>query len=59
MVKVIAENPERFPAIRKDHSPRCAAPLSIQHFYRIVAGHVVVIACFHGKRNPNVWRSRK
>jgi hypothetical protein len=31
-------------------------PYSI--FYRIVSRQVVVIACFHGKRNPTVWRSR-
>jgi len=26
--------------------------------YRLVDGVVVVVACFHAKRDPRVWRSR-
>ena len=59
MVKAIAENPERFPAIRKDIRRAVLRRFPYSIFYRIVSGHVVVIACFHGKRNPKVWRSRK
>jgi plasmid stabilization system protein ParE len=59
MVKSIAENPERFPAIRKDIRRAVLRRFPYSIFYRIVSGHVVVIACFHGKRNPRVWRLRK
>jgi plasmid stabilization system protein ParE len=59
MVKVIAENPERFPAIRKDIRRAVLRRFPYSIFYRIVSGHVVVIACFHGKRKPSIWRSRK
>jgi plasmid stabilization system protein ParE len=59
MVKAIAENPERFPAIRKDIRRAVLSRFPYSIFYRIVSGHVVVIACFHGKRNPRVWRLRK
>jgi plasmid stabilization system protein ParE len=59
IVKVIAENPERFPAIRKDIRRAVLHRFPYSIFYRIVSGQIVVIACFHGKRNPTVWRSRK
>jgi len=59
MVKAIAEDPERFPAIRKDIRRAVLRRFPYSIFYRIVSGHVVVIACFHGKRNPRVWRLRK
>ena len=59
MVKAIAENPERFPAVRKDTRRAVLRRFPYSIFYRIISGHVVVIACFHGKRNPRVWRSRK
>ena len=26
--------------------------------YRLVEGQVVVVACFHARRNPRVWRTR-
>ncbi|PYS55032.1 MAG: hypothetical protein DMG13_05545 [Acidobacteria bacterium] len=50
MVKAIAEDPERFPAIRKDIRRAVLRRFPYSIFYRIVSGHVVVIACFHGKR---------
>ena len=27
-------------------------------FYRLIHDQVVVVACFHAKRSPGVWRSR-
>ncbi|HYR43957.1 MAG TPA: type II toxin-antitoxin system RelE/ParE family toxin [Terriglobia bacterium] len=59
VVKTIAENPERFPTIRKNIRRAVLHRFPYSILYRIVSGHVVVIACFHGKRNPRVWRSRK
>ena len=59
IVKEIAENPERFPIIRRDIRRAILRRFPYSILYRIVAGHVVVIACFHGKRNPKVWRSRR
>jgi plasmid stabilization system protein ParE len=59
MVNAIAENPERFSAVRNDLRRAVLRRFPYSIFYRIVSGRVVVIACFHGKRNPRVWRSRK
>jgi hypothetical protein len=55
----VTENPERFPIIRTDIRRALLHRFPYSILYRIVAGHVVVIACFHGKRNPKVWRSRR
>ena len=59
MVNAIAENAERFPTIRKDIRRALLRRFPYSIFYRVVSGHVVVIACFHGKRNPRVWRLRE
>ena len=59
MVKAIAENPEQFPSVRKDIRRAVLRRFPYSIFYRILSGHVVVIACFHGKRNPRLWRSRR
>jgi plasmid stabilization system protein ParE len=59
IVKEIAENPERFPVVRKDVRRAVLPRFPYSIFYRIVSAHIVVIACFHGKRNPKAWRSRR
>ena len=59
IVKAIAENPEQFPSVRKDIRRAVLRRFPYSIFYRILSGHVVVIACFHGKRNPRLWRSRR
>jgi plasmid stabilization system protein ParE len=28
-------------------------------FYRVIEGQVVVVACFHAKRHPRIWRGRR
>ena len=58
IVKMIAENPKRFPVIRRDVRRALLRRFPYGIFYRVVSGHMVVIACFHGKRNPKVWGSR-
>jgi toxin ParE1/3/4 len=58
IVKTIAENPERFPVIRRDARRALLRRFPYGIFYRVVSGQIVVIACFHGKRNPKVWGSR-
>ena len=58
-VSTIAENPERFAVIRKDVRRAVLRRFLYSILYRIVSGHIVVIACFHSKRNPKVWRRRE
>jgi toxin ParE1/3/4 len=59
LVNTIAENPERFPVVRKDVRRAVLRRFPYSIFYPIVSGNIVVIACFHGKRNPKVWRLRE
>ena len=59
LVRTIAENPERFKIIRKDVRRAVLRRFLYSILYRIVSGHIVVIACFHSKRNPKVWRRRE
>lgn len=52
------ETPQRFPVILQD--VRCIRvrrfPYSV--FFRIRADQLVVLAVFHVRRNPTVWRER-
>ena len=58
LLRVIAEDPERFPLVHKDVRRALLQRFPYGIFYRIVSSQIVVIACFHGKRNPKVWRLR-
>ena len=55
----IAEKPERFPIVRRDIRRAVLRRFPYSIFYRIVTKQVAITACFHGKRNPKVWRSRR
>ena len=54
----IADTPELHPKVFQD--ARCALvrrfPYSL--FYQVEAHQVVVLAVFHGKRDPKTWRAR-
>jgi hypothetical protein len=38
---------------------RCSGDSRTSLIYRVVEVDVFVLACFHGKRNPRSWRSRR
>ena len=59
LVRTIAENPERFTVIRKDVRRAVLRRFPYSIFYRVVSADIVVVACFHAKRNPKVWRTRE
>lgn len=59
LLRVIAKDPERFPLVYKDARRALLKRFPYSIFYRIVSSQIVVIACFHGKRNPKVWRLRR
>jgi plasmid stabilization system protein ParE len=57
-VEAIAENRLHLAVIYRNH-PRAGVrrfPYGI--FFEIQQYRIVVIACFHGKRNPKRWQSR-
>jgi toxin ParE1/3/4 len=53
-----ATHPERFPikhaGIRR--APVRRFPYSV--FYRVERDRIVVLAVFHGRRNPRIWQAR-
>jgi len=54
----ITDNPYQFPAVCQDvHRARLRKfPYSL--FFRIESSVLVVIACFHGSRDPQRWQQR-
>ncbi len=58
-VGVIAEHPQRFPVVHRDLRRALLRRFPYSILYRLVAGHIVVVACFHSKRRPTTWRARR
>lgn len=58
-ISLMAGNPERFPIMHRD--VRCVRarrfPYSV--FFRIESRRIVVLAVFHARRDPSVWKQRK
>ena len=57
-LEAIRSHPESSPVIHRDIRRRLLKRFPYGLFYRLVQGQVVVVACFHAKRDPRVWRSR-
>jgi toxin ParE1/3/4 len=55
----IAAHPESAPIVHRDVRRQLLRRFPYGLFYRIVEGQVVVVACFHAKRSPRLWRSRR
>lgn len=55
----VLENPRRYRVVYRD--TRCAHVRRFPYgvFYRIVGDDVVVVACFHAKRDPRRWEGRR
>jgi plasmid stabilization system protein ParE len=59
LVSVIAEHSERFPIVHRDVRRAVLRRFPYSIFYRIKKGHLIVVACFHSKRNPAAWINRR
>jgi plasmid stabilization system protein ParE len=59
MVQLIADHAERFPIVHRGTRRVLLARFPFSILYRLKAGHVVVVACFHSKRDPRAWMSRR
>jgi plasmid stabilization system protein ParE len=57
-VRLAATHPERFPLKHADirRAPVRRFPYAL--FYRVESGRIVVLAVFHGRRNPRTWQTR-
>ena len=54
----IGRDPHRYPVIHKDMRRYNMPPFPYGLYYTIEAEDVVVLSCFHGSRNPAIWRER-
>ncbi|MGB9235957.1 MAG: type II toxin-antitoxin system RelE/ParE family toxin [Terriglobales bacterium] len=54
----LRENPHQFPAVFRDVHRARLRKFPYGLFFRIEVDALVVIACFHGSRNPQRWERR-
>ena len=59
LVARLAENPLAFPVVHRDRRRAVFRRFPYSLIYRVIGDGVFVLACFHGKRNPRAWRSRR
>jgi plasmid stabilization system protein ParE len=57
-VKAIAEHPLQFPVTYKSRRRAGVRRFPYGLFFEVQNNRIVVIACFHGRRNPRRWQSR-
>lgn len=55
----VAESPEMYPVVHRDTRRALLKRFPYGVFYRVVGKQVVVVACFHAKRDPRRWRERR
>lgn len=58
-VRLIAHNPEAFPLVYRDARRALLRRFPYGLFYRLAPEYVIVVGCFHAKRHPKAWRSRR
>lgn len=57
-IEKISAEPLRFAIVEKDRRRAGIRPFPYGIFFIIEGAQIVVIACFHGKRNPKHWQLR-
>lgn len=57
-VEAIAEHPLQFPVVYRNRRRAGVRLFPYGIFFEVEEHRSVVIACFHGRRNPTNWQSR-
>jgi len=57
-VEAIAQRPLQFPAVHRGCRRAGVRRFPYGIFFEVQEHQIVVIACFHAKRNPKHWQSR-
>ena len=57
--QAVLEAPRRHPVVYRDTRRAHVRRFPYGVFYRIVGDDVVVVGCFHGRRNPRRWEGRR
>lgn len=58
-LETITDNPEAYSALHRDTRRILLRRFPYGLYYRVLDGEIVVVACFHAKRDPKTWRSRR
>lgn len=54
----VSATPEMRPTVYRDVRKALVRQFPYSIFYRVYADRIVVLAVFHNKRNPKIWKSR-
>ena len=57
-VEAITENPLRFPVVHRERRRAGVRRFPYGVIFEVEERRIVVIACFHGRRNPRRWQAR-
>ena len=57
-VHLIEEYPLRFPVVYRERRRAGVRRFPYGLFYQVETDRILLIACFHGKRNPRGWQRR-
>ena len=55
---LVMENPRAYPIVHRDARRALLRRFPYGLFYRLIREQVIIVACFHAKRNPRWWRGR-
>ena len=55
----IEGHPESAPVVYRDIRRQLLRRFPYGLFYRLLEGQVVIVACFHAKRDPRIWGTRR
>lgn len=58
VLQTVSETPGAFPVVHRDTRRAHVHRFPYGVFFRIAGDDVVVVACFHGRRNPRRWKGR-
>jgi plasmid stabilization system protein ParE len=57
-VEALAEHPLQFPVVYRNRRRAGVRRFPYGIFFEVHDNRIVVIACFHSRRNPRRWQSR-
>lgn len=57
-IDIVVAHPDRFPVMHRDTRRVLLRRFPYALYYRSLAEGIVVIACFHGRRDPERWHGR-
>ena len=57
-ISLVSQNPAQFAVVREDIRRVVANRFPYNVYFRMEAHRIVVLAVFHGSKNPVIWQGR-